>query len=152
MMIEADILMGTKVGGKDNKRIPVMAHPPSTTSDLDFSDFLKAVQEKVFHFQSSAHSEQSAAAAGVKKGIKLDFKDINAVKPVLKALQNAYDESKLSIPVWINADILRGPVDAVNTPLNASQFLNYFKRFNLGPDVTLSVGWTTRYGWDDQKG
>lgn len=45
--------------------------------------------------------------------------------------------------MWINADILPGPVNATTTPVNASQFLDGAKAFQ---DAWLSIGWTTSYG------
>jgi len=49
-----------------------MAHPPYTTSDLTFSDFLKELKS-------------------TSKGLKLDFKDIEAVKPCLEELEAQKD-------------------------------------------------------------
>ena len=45
----------------------------------------------------------------LKKGIKLDFKQLEAVKPCLDLL--AAQEYLLYFPVWLNADILSGPVE-----------------------------------------
>lgn len=45
--------------------------------------------------------------------------------------------------MWINADILPGPINATTTPVDASQFLEGAKNFE---DVWLSIGWTTLYG------
>lgn len=61
MMLEADVVLGTHSGG--NETIPIMAHPPATTSDLSLKQFVEAVigvQKKE------------------KKGIKLDFKSTDA--------------------------------------------------------------------------
>ncbi len=49
-----------------------MAHPPYTTSDLTFSDFLKELKS-------------------TNKGLKLDFKDINALQPCLNELETQKD-------------------------------------------------------------
>lgn len=43
------------------------------------------------------------------KGIKLDFKSIKAVGPTLDLLRQLTEEGKVQSPVWINANILRGP-------------------------------------------
>ena len=66
MFIEADILIGSSSNG------PIMAHPPHTTSDLTFSEFLREVQS-------------------TSKGLKLDFKDINALQPCLNELEAQKD-------------------------------------------------------------
>lgn len=50
----------------------------------------------------------------------------------------------MTYPVWINADILPGPLNNVNTrPVDASGFLQGCK---LMPRSTLSLGWTTLWG------
>lgn len=66
MFIEADILIGTSSPN------PIMAHPPYTTSDLTFSEFLKELKS-------------------TSKGLKLDFKDINALEPCLNELETQKD-------------------------------------------------------------
>ncbi len=68
--IEADILIGT------SSPSPIMAHPPHKTSDLTFSEFLKALKS-------------------TSKGLKLDFKDINALQPCLNELEAQKDNVSL---------------------------------------------------------
>ncbi|CAH0750518.1 unnamed protein product [Diatraea saccharalis] len=63
-MLEADIVLG-HITGKDGPPIPVMAHPPATTSDLSLSEFLSTVKQ-----HNNLNSKQ--------KGVKLDFKSIEA--------------------------------------------------------------------------
>lgn len=112
-MIEADILLrGT------GAREPIMAHPPATDSDINLQDWL-------------------AQVAASNKGIKLDFKSLEAVLPSMKILNAVKDN--LHQPVWINADILLGP--GGNVGVNAKEFLLTVTSFF--PDVTLSLGWTT---------
>jgi len=49
----------------------------------------------------------------------------------------------LKFPVFLNADILPGPVDAnTSVPLNATEFLKGAN--DTIPESILSVGWTTR--------
>jgi Uncharacterized conserved protein (DUF2181) len=67
MFIEADILIGT------SGNAPIMAHPPHTTSDLTFSEFLRGVRSG-------------------SQGLKLDFKDINALQPCLNELEAQKDQ------------------------------------------------------------
>ncbi|KAG9488044.1 hypothetical protein GDO78_007705 [Eleutherodactylus coqui] len=126
-MIEADILL-RGVGDKE----PIMAHPPATDSDINLQDWL---------------TEVSAS----NKGIKLDFKSLEAVLPSMKILDAMKDN--LHQPVWINADILPGP--GGNVRVDAKEFLQTVT--SVFPDVTLSLGWTTvwhpdrsneGYSWD----
>ncbi|XP_032665961.1 protein FAM151B isoform X2 [Odontomachus brunneus] len=128
MMLEADVVLG-KLNETDNSsiaEIPIMAHPPENLSDLSLEDFLNTTIHKT----------------GIKKGIKLDFKTIQAFeksKPILTKLRENF-----KFPVFINADILPGPVNATATPVNAKDFLK--GAVETIPECTLSVGWTTRYG------
>ncbi|XP_018020188.1 protein FAM151B isoform X2 [Hyalella azteca] len=128
MMIEADISMGHLQGNLSTDPLPIMAHPPHKTSDLSFEMFLDTV------LVATAQNE-------TKKGIKLDFKDVNAVRKCLDSLNIQRDQ--INFPVWLNADIISGPVDAVNTPVDPDTFLPLCVEFF--PEGTLSVGWTTRF-------
>ncbi|KAM4610816.1 protein FAM151B isoform 1-T3 [Polymixia lowei] len=115
-MIEADILMR----GHDPKE-PIMAHPPETDSDITLQEWLEEVM---------AHS----------KGIKLDFKSLEAVAPSMVLLEEVW--AQLKSPVWINADILPGPRGKA-TPLDPQIFLGAVG--HCSNDVVFSLGWTT--GW-----
>lgn len=147
MMLEADVVLG-KVTGQDTVQ-PIMAHPPANESDLSLENFLNAVIEKKG-----------------RKGIKLDFKSIeafNGSKPILDKVRNnvrIYISSsptyftqvsnpstrflffsQLTFPVFLNADILEGPTNATATPVDAKSFVGQAKAY---PEYTLSVGWTTK--------
>lgn len=69
-MIEADVSMGTIAGG-DGNIMPIMAHPPVNTSDLSLEEFLDTI-----------------LSSGTSKGIKLDFKDLEALEPSLMAIKS----------------------------------------------------------------
>jgi len=100
--IEADIVMGFEIvddvddtGDKKNKMnhlVPIMAHPPDRESDLSFERF----------------TNHACKADGLKKHLKLDFKEIEAVKPCLQILINRKFMSNGKI-IWLNADIIPGP-------------------------------------------
>lgn len=49
----------------------------------------------------------------------------------------------MTYPVWINADILPGPVDSEVIPVQADEFLTKCRGL---PNATLSIGWTTKWG------
>lgn len=49
----------------------------------------------------------------------------------------------MTYPVWINADIIAGPVDSEVLPVNADDFLSKCKGLS---NATLSIGWTTLWG------
>ncbi|XP_074711309.1 protein FAM151B isoform X1 [Strix uralensis] len=121
-MIEADVLLR---GGKGGNGEPIMAHPPETDSDNTLQEWLKEI-------------------VSTNKGIKLDFKSLEAVQPSLQLLEHV--KQHLRRPVWINADILPGP-NGRNSVVDAEGFLDTVTSFF--PDVTLSLGWTT--GWHPDK-
>uniref|UniRef100_A0A146LBW6 Protein FAM151B n=2 Tax=Lygus hesperus TaxID=30085 RepID=A0A146LBW6_LYGHE len=130
-MIEADIVMGTITGANKTKRIPIMAHPPATTSDLSLEQFLKTVLE-------------------APKGIKLDFKSSEAFEASMDILTNFFnDMTDETFPVWLNADILPGPGARDNPGVNATLFLTACA--TKFPFATVSVGWTTKWSQDDNK-
>ncbi|KAK5609259.1 hypothetical protein CRENBAI_013654 [Crenichthys baileyi] len=115
-MIEADVT----IRGHDPKE-PIMAHPPDTDSDITLKEWLENVKTN-------------------SKGIKLDFKSLEAVSPSLALLEAMLAEP--GRPVWINADILTGP-GGQNRPVDAQAFLSVVTA--LPAQTVLSLGWTT--GW-----
>lgn len=54
-------------------------------------------------------------------GIKLDFKSIKAVGPSLDLLRQLTEAGKVQRPVWINADIVKGPNVPISIEINATQ-------------------------------
>ncbi|XP_016379048.1 protein FAM151A [Sinocyclocheilus rhinocerous] len=123
MILEADVnVKGYNTANETN--IPIMAHPPDIYSDNTLEEWLEAVLKS-------------------KKGIKLDFKSINAVEPSLDLLR-VKNQTGINRPVWINADILPGPNVPVFWPvINASEFFEHIQlKF---PDVTISPGWKVLY-------
>ncbi|KAM4640628.1 protein FAM151A [Discoglossus pictus] len=123
MILEADVnVEGHMTPNETN--IPIMAHPPSVYSDNTLENWLNSVVDST-------------------KGIKLDFKSIQAVGPSLDILLSKSSKVQINRPVWLNADILIGPNVNHNIAVNASQFLKLVQeRF---PDVTISPGWVTLY-------
>ncbi|KAM6186910.1 protein FAM151B isoform 3-T3 [Sarcoramphus papa] len=121
-MIEADVLLR---GGKGGNGDPIMAHPPETDSDNTLQEWLKEI-------------------VNTNKGIKLDFKSLEAIWPSLELLEHV--KQHLRRPIWINADILQGP-NGDNAVVDAKEFLDTVTSFF--PNVTLSLGWTT--GWHPDK-
>ncbi|XP_043802481.1 protein FAM151B isoform X2 [Apis laboriosa] len=124
MMLEADVMFGKVTGQDSTVQQPIMAHPPANESDLSLENFLNTVIER----------------KEIKKGIKLDFKSVeafNASKPILDKVRDS-----LTFPVFLNADILEGPTNATAIPVDAKFFIGQAKTY---PKYTLSVGWTTSY-------
>uniref|UniRef100_A0A673BDR6 Protein FAM151A n=1 Tax=Sphaeramia orbicularis TaxID=375764 RepID=A0A673BDR6_9TELE len=109
MILEADVTL-EGYGTPNVAPIPIMAHPPDIYSDNTLDQWLDAVLSS-------------------KKGIKLDFKNIESVGLSLDLLRRYNNSRGINRPVWLNADILRGPSVPVFLELVNQKF----------PDVTLST-------------
>ncbi|NXG30320.1 F151B protein, partial [Dromaius novaehollandiae] len=102
---------------------PIMVHPPETDSDNTLQEWLKEIVK-------------------TNKGIKLDFKSLEAVRPSLELLEHV--KLRLRRPVWINADILPGP-NGNDAVVDAKGFLDtksYLQRFVFN-QIVFIVG----YDW-----
>jgi len=134
--IESDIVLGTCNDDEEEVLIgeriqPIMAHPPSKTSDLSFKKFLE-----MSTYDSKISSKE------MKKHLKLDFKEIDAVEPVLQNVKDMDVCQSHGKTIFLNADILPGPgsktpaIDAdvfietcINTLGNSHEYCAY------------SIGW-----------
>ncbi|XP_059622831.1 protein FAM151B isoform X2 [Phlebotomus argentipes] len=135
-MIEADIVLGHLVSDLDGPLLPVMGHPPANTSDISLQGFLTQILE---------HNRRNSQSM---KGVKLDFKSTEVFTGSLAMLSDIW--ASMDYPVWLNADIIRGPVDNTGTqPVDPNVFLSSCRRF---PSAVLSIGWTTRWGPDFTEG
>ncbi|NWJ03795.1 F151B protein, partial [Crypturellus undulatus] len=104
---------------------PIMAHPPETDSDNTLQEWLEEIVK-------------------TDKGIKLDFKSLEAVRPSLELLERV--KLRLARPVWLNADVLPGP-NGGHTVLDAGGFLStvtsFFPDFSFFNQMVFFVG----YDW-----
>ena len=128
MMIEADVIMDPV------QNIPIMAHPPANTSDLTLEAFLEHV---LIHWEE--------------KGIKLDFKQDEAVNASAPIMKKIFGNRKQLPPIILNADILVGPNTNENetTPVDPELFFNTFAPFR---NAILSPGWTTKFVGNSSEG
>jgi len=115
MMIEADVRMGLIKGL--TKKVPVMKHNEETQANITLERFLQLITK-----------------ADKKKGLKLDFKETDAFMNSLTILS----EKKPLFPLWINADIIKGPG---GTQPNVTLIKEHMTKLPLG--VVFSLGWTT---------
>ncbi|NWQ67570.1 F151B protein, partial [Neopipo cinnamomea] len=102
---------------------PILAHPPDTDSDITLKEWLTQM-------------------VNTNKGIKLDFKSLDAVGPSLELLGQV--KQQLRRPVWINGDILAGPGGS-RPARNAQSILSTVT--STFPDVTLPVLFPAGYEW-----
>uniref|UniRef100_G3T2C7 Protein FAM151A n=2 Tax=Loxodonta africana TaxID=9785 RepID=G3T2C7_LOXAF len=124
MVLEADVTVeGFNTANETG--VPIMAHPPAIYSDNTLQQWLETV------------------LTSSQKGIKLDFKSLKAVGPSLDLLRRLTENGRVRRPVWINADILRGPNLHISVEVNATRFLALVQE--KYPEATLSPGWTTPY-------
>lgn len=56
---------------------------------------------------------------------------------------------QITWPIWLNADILPGPVNSATKPVDPVKFLELGAKH---PRTVLSVGWTTNYGGNITEG
>lgn len=69
----------------------------------------------------STQQVQCPSPHPIPAGIKLDFKSLKAVGPSLDLLRQLTEAGRIRRPVWINADILRGPNVPISIEINATQ-------------------------------
>jgi hypothetical protein len=110
--VEADILIGHVADQSGNSSPstdePIMAHPPHTQCDLSSRHFLDLVTSSLVNLRNGRR---------LRKHIKLDIKEMDAVELTLLALKNLApidsingpDDSEKRQTVFLNADIFLGP-------------------------------------------
>lgn len=83
--------------------------------------------------------------AYTRKGVKLDFKMIDCVKPTLLFLRDIKASTKLHGHLWLNADIFAGPgyPDSFLSPMDALEFVRLCAE--LVPDAVLSLSWGSSF-------
>ena len=153
-MFEADIMLQRSLPHTQepapNLPRPVMAHPPTIPDDaMPFTEWLEHI---IDHYKSLQRGWNTSTEKTDERvfGIKLDFKDPDAVEPCLIHLKTRASEEQLfeegdkidhsCLQVWLNADVLQGPggrPPSFSAPTFVTQCLQYF------PDARLSIGWTT---------
>lgn len=133
-MLEADVVLGNFIQNASSSspvstpNTPIMAHPPANSSSLSLDMFLNITQK---------HNTDN----NKKVGIKLDFKSIEAFDASITLIKAI---NFTTLETWINADILAGPVNNIDTtPVDSAKFLKQSLDF---PNATLSIGWTTKWG------
>lgn len=134
--IEADIILGSLFDDATHAQQPVMGHPPNTESDITLQSFLSQVM---------TYNRQHANST---KGVKLDFKSIEVFRGSEAMLQTMWP--LMDYPVWINADIISGPVN--NTETTPVQPRGFFDGVQQLPGAVLSIGWTTLWSKDHREG
>ncbi|KAL2097500.1 hypothetical protein ACEWY4_006707 [Coilia grayii] len=124
MVLEADVQI-EGYGTINQTNTPIMAHPPDVYSDNTLQEWIDRVLES-------------------DKGIKLDFKSIEAVEPSLQILRAKNQTAQINRPVWVNADIIHGPnVPGFIPVVDGTRFIQLIQQ--TFPEVTISPGWKVLY-------
>ena len=129
--IETDIVMGYDVNSADTYQ-PIMAHPPSTESDLSFTSFLKTTTSRKEKLSLSSTSPPPQPPM-IQKHLKLDLKEIEALDPILDGLGETISNLEDGVEnktIYLNADIIRGPgMRHDSLPITQDNFLNPCMKF-----------------------
>ncbi|XP_033116333.1 uncharacterized protein LOC117116409 [Anneissia japonica] len=119
MMLEADVSLRDR--GKPNQ-VPIMSPNSMTPSDITLEQWIDMVTRYT------------------NKGIKLDFKDVQAVQPALDIL--LLKEAQLRVPLFFHADIIAGPNGQNSVDLiQPTEFIAIVN--TMFPNATFSLGFVS---------
>jgi len=145
MSIESDIVMGSKIYGVgsekeiSNIQQPIMSHPPSKVGEMTFTDF--------FQKMTSTNIIDKNPHRCLKKHLKLDFKEYDAINPTLEEMGNLEEVNGGSYKtIFLNADVLPGPgCRHESLKIKAEDFINlcvpFLKKNNNSDYCAFSLGW-----------
>lgn len=87
---------------------------------------------------SRRHQSQFASSVSTMKGVKLDFKRFECVKPAIAYLRKVDAAKRLEGHLWLNADVFAGP-GALMSPMDARDFVTLCAE--TLPEAVLSLSW-----------
>eukprot|EP00531_Pseudo-nitzschia_arenysensis_P011095 CAMPEP_0116125262 /NCGR_PEP_ID=MMETSP0329-20121206/5718_1 /TAXON_ID=697910 /ORGANISM="Pseudo-nitzschia arenysensis, Strain B593" /LENGTH=223 /DNA_ID=CAMNT_0003619293 /DNA_START=56 /DNA_END=724 /DNA_ORIENTATION=+ len=141
--IECDIMMN-----RDHPPEPILSHPPSTESDLAVRQMIQLIM--------GPHEDERG---DLKKHLKLDFKEIEALKPTLDLILDSDFRNTMKNQIFLNADILPGPGFEPKDPsiVSPSQFLetslSCIQRFRaVNPQILFSFSLGFKCDWQSDEG
>lgn len=132
-----------------NKSEPILSHPPSRESDLTVATMLKILL-------APGGDDRKGS---LRKHLKLDFKEISAVKPTLDLIYNSDFTNEFQNEIILNADILSGPgfdsEDAAIVP--AGEFfeicLDYIRRLKAkNSKILFGLSLGFKSNWRAEEG
>ncbi|KAL3945381.1 MAG: hypothetical protein SGBAC_000514 [Bacillariaceae sp.] len=133
--IESDILMGTVVQSSEQSSStsqPIMAHPPDTSSDLSFENFMDLSMNEKFQ---------------LKKHLKLDIKEAECIDPILTTMRKRSIAKNSPRIIYFNADILPGPAvrssKYIKPKLFIEKCLEFIQEDGNPENYAFSLGWKT---------
>ena len=119
--IEADVCWNTA------SAVPVMRHSSYSSRPLS----------EEFAFTDFVHTFITCNFKVL--GLKLDFKSGASILPCMHVLRDC----QFHLPVWLNADICKGPGGLEPSVAPNEVFETVHMDFMKSLDITLSIGWTT---------
>ena len=141
--IECDVLMSSNQPSK-----PILAHPPSKESDISVESMLRFVL-------ASGKNEKK----NLRKHLKLDFKEIEALRPTLDLILNSDFTNTLEKNIFLNADILPGPgyekddSSILDPSIFTQTCLDYIQRFKVkNPKVLFGFSLGFKCNWKSEEG
>ena len=128
---------------------PNAAH--ETRADAWVRELFQHIRQRSATQRESATTLQSVAQGTRRIDIlKIDFKNLRAVKPTIEVLLAEMDSIELEEDkpeVWLNADILDGPGAGAGSPVEPRAFLRACRALdNRVLRWSLSLGWRTGWG------
>jgi len=132
---------------EDDADSVVSSEPPAT--DDEAREFVKELNHEL-DAPSGRNRSALTACVGARrditrdfavrrpKGVKLDFKQVEAIEPTLKFLRDKQVASKLDGHLWLNADVFAGPGNLMS-PFDAKKFVKLCAEGC--PEAVLSLSW-----------
>lgn len=124
----------------------VVSNKPPGTDD-DAREFVKELNHEMLRLDAPVHSHRLRRfqeditrdlALHRAKGMKLDFKQVDAIQPTLKFCHDKQVTSNLDGYSWLNADVFAGPGNLMS-PFEAKEFVKLCAK-GL-PEAVLSLSW-----------
>jgi len=141
--IECDIIMSN-----NHPPEPILAHPPCRESDLAVRRMLRLIM-----------APQKDEKNNLRKHLKLDFKEIEALEPTLDLILNSAFTNTLRKDIILNADILSGPGIDLNdhsiVPPSAfiETCLDYIQRLRAkNPEILFGFSLGFKCDWQSMEG
>mmetsp|Transcript_20677 Transcript_20677/g.51335 ORF Transcript_20677/g.51335 Transcript_20677/m.51335 type:complete len:261 (+) Transcript_20677:156-938(+) len=141
--IECDIMMN-----RNHPPEPILSHPPSRKSDL--------MVRQMVRFIVAPHEGEKD---NLRKHLKLDFKEIEALEPTLDLILDSDFTNTLRNEIFLNADILSGPGFDEHDPsiVSPSMFLetslSYIQRLKTkNPEILFGFSLGFKCNWKSDEG
>jgi len=151
--IETDVVMGKYLDCED--WVPILSHDVRK-SDLSMQKLLEMASKSISLSNDSTNSNTNTSKQiNLTKHLKLDFKELEAVKPTIDILHqldirfygsdgSANNNLDNAATIFLNADVLPGPgMRHADARVNGDAFLSTCLKENNNQKYAFSLGWAT---------